>query len=98
MEMNSRKMAATSEHCCGSESERGSMQEQSQCSKFRMFSYLRQVRCIKKVTIWAIITDETTDRHHREQHVVVIRFVFSESGTWRCYGNPTAITDIYTDI
>lgn len=47
---------------------------------------------------WAIVADETTDRHRREQLAVVIRYVLCESGTWCCYEDPVAIIDIYADI
>ena len=53
---------------------------------------------VKKATCWAIIADETTDRHHREQLAVVIRYVRNESGTWRCFEDPVAIIDIHASI
>ena len=55
---------------------------------------------IKRALFWAIIADETTDRHHREQLAVVIRYVLSDevTGTWRCYEDPVAVIDIYADI
>lgn len=53
---------------------------------------------IKKACFWAIIADETTDRHHREQLAVIIRYVLCDAGTWKCYEDPIVITDIFANI
>lgn len=57
------------------------------------------LRRVKKAKFWAMVADETTDRHNREQLVVVIRYVLNDSGTaWHCYEDPVAIMDIYANI
>lgn len=56
------------------------------------------LRCIKKARFWAILADETTNGHHREQLVVVIRYVLNDTGAWRCYEDPVAIIDLHANI
>ena len=54
---------------------------------------------IKSAKFCAIVADETTDRHHREQLAVIARYVKMDSlRKWHCYEEPFAIVDIFALI
>ena len=54
---------------------------------------------IKKAKFWAILADETTDRHHREQLAVVVRYLLpDDNGIWHCFEDPIAVLDAYATI
>lgn len=54
---------------------------------------------IRASRFWAIICDETTDRLHREQLAVVIRYVSPDNfGKWRFYEDLVGIVDLISEI
>ena len=54
---------------------------------------------IKSAKFWAIVADETKDRHHREQLAVIARYVKMDSlRKWHCHEEPFAIVDIFALI
>lgn len=54
---------------------------------------------VNSANSWALLADETTDRHHREQLAIVVRYVHAdESGKWSCFEDPIAIIDAYSFI
>jgi hypothetical protein len=57
------------------------------------------LRRIKEAKFWVLLADETTDRHHREQLTVVVRYLLpDENGMWHCFEDPIAIVDVYATI
>ena len=57
------------------------------------------LRRIRQARFWALVADETTDRHNREQLAVVIRYLLpDEYGVWHCYEDPIAIVDVFSNI